>query len=383
MSKWITTIRTAALLLGLAAWATPASAAPTMKQVIENVEANEQLYRNIEMVVTETYRLADDAEIYQSRLIRTTSKRRRMIRQGKFLYLKENRNEDQVNGESYEPETTSGYDGEMTRRVQDVKKKAKGVAEQSKLANLTHGRVEEPQIITPHRWLVAHAFVSFPLSLYLRGSPALEKDPRVHTLYRENLVDVTVAGGEKFDGMDCVKIRIDMFVRRPKKTLLNVRYLWLATDRNYLPVHQEEFYPRQTMKVANGIGVTWDWREIAPGVWLPFKRKMTYFDGDKLRDGDKQVIRNENEATVEKVKLDPDYDISLFRDIPIPDGALVYEVRDNKIVHSYQKGADKPDPEVVGHARRGWWLWLLVPGVLAVVLAGWWWRRRRGRLAVA
>ena len=44
---------------------------------------------------------------------------------------------------------------------------------------------------------------------------------------------------------------------------------------------------------------------------------------------------------VDKAELDPNYDISLFRDIKIPKGMAVYHIRNDEIVKSYVEG-DSP-----------------------------------------
>ena len=50
------------------------------------------------------------------------------------------------------------------------------------------------------------------------------------------------------------------------------------------------------------------------------------------------MVENATELTFQKAELDPKYDISLFRDIKIPDGMPVYVVRDGKIVQRYIQG---------------------------------------------
>src|SRR5262249_54377885 len=99
----------------------------------------------------------------------------------------------------------------------------------------------------------------------------------------------------------------------------------------------------------------------------------------------KQVVGNTQESTLTKVDLNPHYDISLFRDIPIPDGTLVYEVKDGEIINQYKQG-EQTNPHWPP-SRPFPWHWLVGPAVGLVLVAGWftyrWWSRKRNRAPAA
>jgi hypothetical protein len=73
------------------------------------------------------------------------------------------------------------------------------------------------------------------------------------------------------------------------------------------------------------VGVLKDLREIAPGIWFPFAAEISINSQLAAREN-RLVVSQREEYRVEKVSLEPNYDISLFRDIPFPDGANVYNV---------------------------------------------------------
>jgi hypothetical protein len=55
-----------------------------------------------------------------------------------------------------------------------------------------------------------------------------------------------------------------------------------------------------------------------------------------LRDAEEQeasVVANTN-VVVQSTRLDPNYEISLFPDVPIPPGAAFHEIKNGKIIHS-------------------------------------------------
>jgi hypothetical protein len=83
----------------------------------------------------------------------------------------------------------------------------------------------------------------------------------------------------------------------------------------------------------------------------------------------KPLVQSRRETQVTKAVLDPQYDLSLFRDIPIPDGMPVIEIKEGEKLRDYLQG-NAPPPA----ARWSWW-WLVVCVVAAVVL-GILWRRR-------
>jgi hypothetical protein len=151
----------------------------------------------------------------------------------------------------------------------------------------------------------------------------------------------------------------------------------LAPSRNYLPVKREQYNYNYTKEFPLGVGVAEDFREIGAGVWLPFRMTVTTYDERAARLEKHQVESNVEVMDVEFASLNPNYDISLFRDIKYPDGAVVYQVKDGKIVDSYVQGGGPAPPE----PERSWLFWL--GGVLAAALVltglGWGYRRFRSR----
>ncbi len=68
------------------------------------------------------------------------------------------------------------------------------------------------------------------------------------------------------------------------------------------------------------------------------------------------------ELTVSKAALDPNYDISLFRDIPIPNGAQVHIIENGVTVRSYTQGGR----HTISPPRAMPWQW----PAIGIVLVG-------------
>ena len=120
------------------------------------------------------------------------------------------------------------------------------------------------------------------------------------------------------------------------------------------------------------MAVARDFREIGPGIWLPFKYSITVYDERTIKEENKLVVSNRREARIEKAELDPHYDLSLFRDIPMPEHAAVYELTGGKITRSYEIGGESP-PQT---GRSKLWLMLFAGSVGASVALGAWLAKR-------
>jgi hypothetical protein len=99
------------------------------------------------------------------------------------------------------------------------------------------------------------------------------------------------------------------------------------------------------------------WRELTPGVWFPTKLSHEVFNKEDFAREGKVNMANLEEQTIEKCSLEPNYAIDLFRNIPIPNGIPVYEVKDGKIIRSHVQGGVVPPPAAQG--RSSWKLGLL------------------------
>ena len=345
-------------------------AGPLLEEVILNVEANERLYANLEVITRADYRFHGDTKGWPPGISLWLAKtdRYRTISQAGLLYTHQTQSGMSTKGKS-DPETDiSGYDGLLTRRIsQDV-------------ANIYHERHELCAVFRPHTYLLTKAHVCLPLSIWLRGGAGLRAHPSAG-YYQDTDHRVVFQAEEAIDGLRCFKLRGETWMKRDgKRYLLGLRSVWLAPERNYLPI-KTEFYTDDKEAVACEVGTVEDLREVKPGIWFPFRRTITVYD-DLESTATNKVLSNVETSTVEKLDLEPNYPLAQFRDIPIPDGSAVYEIQDGRIFKSYVQGAVVQEP-AEGAKPAGWRRLLLaaLAMLLFVVVAALTYQTRRLRTA--
>jgi RNA polymerase sigma factor (sigma-70 family) len=309
-------------------------APPDLKTVITNVRAAEALYADLDVSYRCDYRLNPDSPFAGkpgpgSTIIPTltSTSRFRSVTQGERFYLDEVKEETGTNGKTTTRRYTTGYDGKLTRVLDD------------NVANLHHGRANEYHLFRPHVMILARAWVSFPFSLWLEGGETLSKH-RLAGHYRGINHKTFVEGEEKVNGLDCVKLRCEGW-GASEKSPTTIRYLWLAPERNYMPVKTVAYAPIYSETIPLETGTASSFREIKPGVWLSFKCSLTINDEIEAREHKWAVLSNSEEWTVQRADANPKLDAAFFRDVPFPKGAVVYEVKDGKIISSHVEGEDK------------------------------------------
>jgi hypothetical protein len=333
-----------------------------LQRVIENVRANEALYQNVEAHVAEAYKMLDPDDFAGMDLIKSSNATARSVRQGHLVYYRMDATLERMDQTTVPEDCLMGYDGEYTRRIE------------RQTANLIHGPYAHCQCFRPHAWLLYGARVCFPLSVWLTGGKELQAIDGAG-MYKDYWHQkVSYEKDEVVDGLHAVKLRAEQVVAQEPKTLASFRYLWLAIDRNYLPIKTEGFIPRWSKTLPREVGRAMNFREISPGVWLPFHRSTVTYSEKNLA-ANKLIAINTNDVTLTKIDLNPHYDISLFRDIPFPNGTKVYEVKDGKILNSYTEGEKAATQSVSGAWR--WWWWLIGLFVACVVARGWLLYRKR------
>jgi len=347
----------------------------TLAQVIANVESNEQLYRDIEVIRTEEYRLLVE-ETSKDNLVTTQKRQRRSVIQGPMFYLKVTGGHDLINNKSYDLYDLYGYDGEVTRRVAAGGPTTDPGGKHQGIANIEHKRLHPCDIFVPHTWLLSNPCIT-PLSVCLRGGKEFQNYPgngRYKQIFQQSFLE----GEETVDALRCVRLRIETFNIQGPKLIPNGRLiLWLAIDRNYLPMKSNAYVLFENPDIALEEDSVKDYRQIGTDIWLPFEKQVITYDHILLRkDKNNRVVRHRITEKIELAKLDPNYDISFFRDIEIPAGSAVYELEKGQIVDSYTQPGD-PNARTSGRYR--WLIVVLVILVLALAGVFIWWRVRHAR----
>ena len=327
----------------------------TMTEVVENVRTNEGLYANLEVRLRSTYRLGKTDNPLANYVKSGECSARFVYQDGMFYFRNDEENKD-LKGESQRSDVLEGFDGKTTRLL-----------EQHVIANIRDGRMVENRLLRPHCLILERAGVSFPLSTYLRGG----KDLRALSPYKNATTSIRLVGDEIVDGLRCCKIRIGFHPDAWKDASEDVRYLWLARERNYLPVRTEFFlHPLREGARPDEVCTSADFREISPGVWFPFHSSLIVYDRTSVAAGQPLVAFNTTEFTIDQANLDPHYDVSLFQDIPFPDGITVHVVKDDKVVQKYIQGGKRIDAAKLAEAKSSNLAWFIAVPVIVAISIG-------------
>jgi len=335
---------------------------PTMQAVTKNVAASELLYENLDVAHELNYHTANKPSAKEPpsgvHTVESSVVRARSVTQRGMYRLDTTTT---LNAPRQEPTTsryTRAYDGKQTRVLDGP------------VANVHSSRLDPTGLFRPHTALLSRAAVHFPLSLWLIGGDQLSKH-KLAGPYAKAVQSASLVGEETIDGLRCSHILCETSWSQGRA--MTVRHLWLAQDRNYLPVKTVAYSHRLSKSVPVETGHSSDFREIAPGIWLPFRVKVEVADEPKLARDNLYVTGNSEELTLVHAKLDPALDQEYFERVEIPEGTYVYDVHDGKITTGRIEGEHNPKPKAFTTLR----LILVITFFLLLSLAAFLWRRNR------
>jgi len=234
------------------------------------------------------------------------------------------------------------FDGETTR----------GYEGRSQVGNVIAGRADSSDFVRPHMLLLPYYMLMVPLSTYLAGHEAMIVHP--NGAWDRRLVMANTYQGEcVFQGLRCHKVWCTTLTKKSNKE--HDRWeLWLAEDRNYIPVRCLAYTFKVSREKPVGEATVDEWQEPSPGIWYPKRIRSIAYEKELIKTAGKQQLRWRRDFVVEQVTLNPNYGVSFFRNLAFPDGTAVYEVRNDKITRGYRVGAPA-GPSPSGVASR-WWL---------------------------
>jgi hypothetical protein len=333
-----------------------------MKEIIENVRANEGLYKNLDVSFSTSYRLQDAKDpIVKGNATISRKQSYKWVLQDSFMYYKSLESGGTVSQGDFEDSEEIAYDGEYTRLVKN-----------KTLVNKIRGRPNNQMTFRPHTWLLDRGTTA-PLSVFLTGGKTLQAHPQAGR-YKDDDVRTTFLGEDDVNGLPCLKLRCEG--RAGGGELYWMRDIWLAPTRNYLPVRKLGFSLPYSKDLPLEDATVETFREITPGVWFPLNETVTVYNERVIKEENKLKVSNVMDVVVDKVSLDPHYDIVFFRDVKFPDGAVVYEIDGGKQVDAYIQGGVQPPVT----STNKWWMWVIASTVLALVVASGYLLTRRMRL---
>lgn len=340
-----------------------------LRRLIANVEANEALYRNLDVELDYEYRNVSPNPLKGDGPTAFAKGPEHSVTQGPLLRYIRTGTKRATSGKAWSMDVDAAFDGERSTFV-----------EQSALVNIHRGRKEHRGLVKPHLLLMQRAGgVDFPLSVFL----AKDRISRVRPYDTMN-VDITYLGEETVAGLRCSKVRFVQWGKAGDRKMLNSeRFLWIAPERNCMIIKSVGNITTggKQLSLVNEGRIT-EFREIEPGIWFPFEAEAVVYDANLLRRSGERARSNITTWHVKRVDLHPNYDKSFFS-VKIPDNSFVYEIENGKIVKSYRNEAR------LAVRRRGVfpWTWVLLAAALVALGSAWpairLWKRRSALLASA
>jgi hypothetical protein len=332
---------------------------PNLREVVECVRSNEALYKNIKYNYQDYYVLDDRATAMKVPIFtKSSAVKKSYYQKDRSVRLIEYINSVGVSGRSSNRSFETISDGSHV----------------FKIANETHvNLVVDPP--GPRDYLHVHSllgkdklFLDFPLSEYIQGGSELKKYKRMKNFD----VESKVLGIEKIDDETCVKVLVEITDRYPNGRIEWDRVtLWLAIAKNYLPVRFDGRASRVDGELTcEGRVERFD--QIDQGVWFPVKMVVLTHDEFGYPKTHQSPVVGEQRIEITNVELNPKYPDHIFEDRKIPIGAVVYKLKDNKIIEKYKNGLNKIKPIAKRRSVSSWtigsWIAAAIVGLIFGVI---------------
>lgn len=192
--------------------------------------------------------------------------------------------------------------------------------QQSGRGEIGHEYERMENLLRPHRMLLEYG-MKIPLSTWLKGNPAIADSPGLPNYNDGRSYQVQLLGEEQVQGLDCVKVQIDQFRPNGKPSLRNI--LWLARERNLLPVQADSYQLSRSTEIPQSKARVDAWQEVRPGVWFPRKFHIDRLNWLVYARQHKEEVGWRKEFLVQSVELDPKLPENTFTELEFPAGIEV------------------------------------------------------------
>lgn len=334
---------------------------PPSTDIISNVIINEHIYKNRETIYGFDYEFQ-----YMKReepgVIRSWVGERRFVAQGAKRYYSSTDRIPAKEGGTKFIGLNYRFDGDTSR-----------INLQDQVVNIQKGTDLSSGIWThPHTLILEmQGLFRSSLSEYLIQAFRPRPDPGTEAWRGK------VEGYDSVAGVESIRLRFDLLGTDMREPLRATRILWLAVDRNYIPVRNEVYRGSSFGKVhATTVSTVDEWKEAAPGIWVPFSATEQTWDAPALFEDGKEIVANTAKHRLIKFDLNPNYDDAFFQQLDIRKGMPVHELDGNgTIIRTTIEGGLPPTPS----RGRSWFSAVLAALVLLLVVAGGFliWRARR------
>ncbi len=291
-----------------------AAAGTTLKSIQKRLAEEEKRYNPLEVIATTRYEMLNRENLNGSVYMRTTAHERSVVA-GDRLYDEEKRKANLANGTTTSYLAQQAYDGRWARQhTQYIDPPRKPQV----IASLELERKDELRPLCAHTLLFHDERINSQLLSAFLASGWYDAINRY-------AMTVEYVDDERIDDLHCYKLKCSLPHKGSKKPD-SYFLLWLARDRNLLPLRRESHNLGWSEKLPTGISFVEDLREIRPGQWFPYR--ATHLAHQTFsRDGlgaNHLLLQWRRDVVVDRVTLDPQVDGKLFGFVEVPAGTQVY-----------------------------------------------------------
>ncbi len=333
-----------------------------VKTLAQHIHDNDALYRNLEVRYTTLLKglFLPEGQDPGTR-IRTFRIDWRVVWQNRCYYIHRQEHLERYDGSVSDYATEMAYNGNASR--------ANG---QNVVGNISDERLSMKPACAPQR-LGMLTFAECDLGAIMEGRQDFVEDTGL-------TVKTALLGPDKWEGVDAEKLEIKMFRRTGEMSRRLI--CWILPTRNYLVARMEDYFPTTNPTSPLHIIETADWRQVAPGMWAPFRAVEKNFDQIRWTESKQLVQDVEQTITVHSVKFDPHYDSQFFSDVKMPPGGMVYVFKGGEVVDTLVDG-ESVKKRSGALSRMAWWLIAINVTAGILIIAYVVRRRRRKRAAIA
>ena len=289
-----------------------------LEEVVAKVHEQELRYADLEVKARVDYKHVG-SNMFMKGIITEQTKAVRSVLRGTLAYFTEHVSHASLGGLRVEQNEVQAFDGRWTRTIhrslRDDQEERRWASLRKGGGGKAEGRHDGIPVLRPHTFLVRDDWLYGPLADLL-VSPWHDKINKYRLRFR-------YCGEEDTDGHPCVKLRgkVTPHEGRPPQSFIA---LWLATDRNYIPIKLEHYGGNFGLPpMPAGISRSDDFRQIAPGVWYPFRSTLLSFDNWQDMAQHRITLNWRRVYEVESATSSPKVDAGLFHEVVLPAGTKV------------------------------------------------------------
>jgi thiol-disulfide isomerase/thioredoxin len=288
-----------------------------LKEIVARVHDEEQHYAKLAVSARVRYQHVHP-DLFMEGVITEMSHEERSVLHGALGYFHSRRDFYTAGGQRSRQEEIQAFDGQWTRWFHELQADDKPMQRWASLrkggGGKAEGRHDGVPVFRPHTFLVRDDWLYGPFADLL-VSPWHDKINKYRMRFR-------YCGEEDVDDHPCVRLRADMTTREGEPPH-SYCVFWLATDRNYIPIKMESYGGNFGLHpLPTGISRCHDLREIAPGVWYPFRSTHFAFHHVDMMQR-RLVLSWRRTYEVVSAELAPQVDGVLFHKVVTPAGIKV------------------------------------------------------------